>query len=908
MTDVFVSYSRSDESFVRELVDELTTRGKTAWVDFEGIPPSAEWLAEIHKGIESSDSFLFVISPRSAASEMCQEEVAYAEKHGKRIVPLNLEEVDRTILPAAIADRQWITFADGVPFAESMDTLVGALDTDLDWLRQHTQWLGKAREWEREGRDKSFLLRGAELRAAEAWLTTPGAAEKEPPATPLQNEYVFASRQGATRRQRAFVAAVLVAMVITAGLAVFAALQRSQAISERETAVSELLANLSLQRMGTDLDTALLLGAAAYEVKDTPDARNALLVGAQRAEHVQGMVRALPGATLSATDLSADGRILAAAAGAELAVWDLLEKRLIASTTEAAEIPALALSGDGSLLVVARAGGRVVLYDVTAEGLQPRGQAPRAVEDAVSLALSPVEPLLAVGTADAEIAVFDIERNELTVHEADRPAEFEDVPMPVGPLAFDASGRWLAAGSEFGLHVLRLTPQQRYEGLVELEGVEALDFVDDTTVAVVSQGSLFRIEAGSGERLCGPNLAGLTAVDGGPEGRFVVAGRGTLQLGTDVCGKPSGRLAGQRGTIKLVRFTGRSGELVSVGADSLAVRWTPGRSGIVERRGARSERLRDVVWGVGAGELVVAADSGVWLLAPDAEPRLLAGEGAGSAGLAAAVDAETIAAATGDELRVWRGAEYGPEPPQTIPEGTILNVAVDPGGTSLAAGTELGAVYLVDLEGDDGPEELPKRGSGSVTALAFGREGGLLAVGFNTGELTLWELDVEPPRQVPAKPPSSTAGSIDALTFGPSGNVLAVGSSDGRVALWDLEDGEIPFPAAHAGAVTDLAFSPDGDQLISSDELGVLHVWDIQAERLLGEAFAISREQVEGVDISSPEPLAAVPRYGSLALVRSAFWSPDAALARACAIAGRRLTATDRRAMAPGLQIPQPCS
>jgi WD40 repeat protein len=838
---------------------------------------------------------------------MCREELAHAEKHGKRIVPINLLEVDRTILPAALADRQWITFADGVPFTEAMDTLVRALDTDLDWVRQHTQWLGKAREWEREGRDRSFLLRGAELRAAEAWLTTPGAAEKEPPATPLQNEYVFASRQAASRRQRSFLAAVLVALVVTAGLAVFAAVQRSQAISERETAVSELLANLSLQRMRTDLDTALLLGATAYEVKETPDARNALLVGAQRAEHVQGMVRALPGATVSAADLSADGRILAVAAGHELAVWDLPGKRLIASTTGTTEIPALALSADGSLLAVARSGSRVAFYDVAGDGLRPRGEAPRAVEDAVSLALSPSEPLLAVGTGDGEIALVDVETNRLTVHEADRPEEFEGLPMPVTPLAFDAAGERLAAGSPFGVHVVRLGERQRYEGLAPLEGVEALDFVDGATLAVVSQGSLFQIEAGSGDQLCGPNLAGLTAVDVASEGRFAVAGRdGSLQVGTDVCRKPTGRLGGQRGEIKLVRFAGRAGEFVSLGSDSLAVSWTPERSGLVERRAARSERLHDVVWGIADDDLVVAADTGVWLFASGAEPRQLHASEVDA--LASAPEAETIAAAAGDEVRVWRGTGYSPEPRHELPGGIILKIALGSGGTVLAAGTDRGAVHLFDLGGDGDSEPVPATGSGSVSALAFGRDDDLLAVGFNTGEVTVWRLDVEPPREIPARSPSSTSGSIDSLAFAPSGELLAVGSSDGQVTLWDLDQGEIPLPAVHTGGVTDLAFSPDGEQLVSADETGVLHVWDVDAERPVGEAFALSSERIEGLDMSpSQELLAAVPRYGSLALIHSAHWNPDAALVRACAIAGRPLTEAERRTMASGLRIPQPC-
>ena len=39
----FVSYSRRDSAFVRRLVDALTERDITVWLDEEDIPPAARW-------------------------------------------------------------------------------------------------------------------------------------------------------------------------------------------------------------------------------------------------------------------------------------------------------------------------------------------------------------------------------------------------------------------------------------------------------------------------------------------------------------------------------------------------------------------------------------------------------------------------------------------------------------------------------------------------------------------------------------------------------------------------------------------------------------------------------------------------------------------------------------------------
>ena len=80
------------------------------------------------------------------------------------------ERVSDPELPAEIRDRNWIPFTDTDAFEDSLERLVGALDRDLERAKAHTRWLVKAIEWDGEGRDKSFLLRGAELKAAEEWL------------------------------------------------------------------------------------------------------------------------------------------------------------------------------------------------------------------------------------------------------------------------------------------------------------------------------------------------------------------------------------------------------------------------------------------------------------------------------------------------------------------------------------------------------------------------------------------------------------------------------------------------------------------------------------------------------------------------------------------------------------------
>ena len=53
--DVFISYSRDDDAFVRRLYDALNEKERRAWVDWKGIPPTADWMAARPKPLGDTD-------------------------------------------------------------------------------------------------------------------------------------------------------------------------------------------------------------------------------------------------------------------------------------------------------------------------------------------------------------------------------------------------------------------------------------------------------------------------------------------------------------------------------------------------------------------------------------------------------------------------------------------------------------------------------------------------------------------------------------------------------------------------------------------------------------------------------------------------------------------------------------
>lgn len=186
MAGVFLSYAREDMAFARRLHDGLLAAGRDpAWdQDHAVVPFGAPFDAAVTAAITGSEKFVFVISPDSADSGPCAAELAVAIGSGKQVIPVLRRPVrDGQLLAEALAHRNWVFFDDDGRFEASLAELVQALDTDLDWARAHTRLAVRAREWAEDGGDRSRLLRGRDLQAAEAWMAGADAHPQAPPAS-----------------------------------------------------------------------------------------------------------------------------------------------------------------------------------------------------------------------------------------------------------------------------------------------------------------------------------------------------------------------------------------------------------------------------------------------------------------------------------------------------------------------------------------------------------------------------------------------------------------------------------------------------------------------------------------------------------------------------------------------------
>ena len=231
---IFISYSRQDMPFADRLEAALRQRGFEPMIDRAEIYAFEDWWGRIQSLIVGADTIIFVLSPASVASDVCAKEVAFAASLNKRFAPIVIARVEERLIPTALARLNFIFFDDDALFAASFDRLCDALQTDIAWIRKHTEYGEAARRWQAGGRTGGLLLRSPVLEDAERWIASrPSGA---PAPTEDTQAFVSESRRGATRRRNILTGSLAAGLVIALVLAGLAYWQRGVAQTEQARA------------------------------------------------------------------------------------------------------------------------------------------------------------------------------------------------------------------------------------------------------------------------------------------------------------------------------------------------------------------------------------------------------------------------------------------------------------------------------------------------------------------------------------------------------------------------------------------------------------------------------------------------------------------------------------------------
>lgn len=865
MSRVFISYSRTDIAFARLLYQSLQETGNETWIDWQDIPPSADWLAEIYEAIESSDTVVFIISEHSLQSEICSREVAHAAENGKRLIPIVLPGVDPQSIPPQLAALNWIFFPsdntpDPEPFQAAFQQLITAVQTDLDWTRAHTRLQVRALEWDRKQRDRAFLLRGRDLEEAEAWLGQTNSQQATHP-TALHQQFILASRKDALRRQRLTTGAVLTALVITILLAVFAWVQRNASIRSMEQAqISEATARSA---ESTAIAENLLRATAQAEAEAQSQVSLAHSLGSQSLLLLEDRANLLPTSVLLALESLKRAATLEGdqAIRESMALLPRQEAVLQVQTEKyAKDVEGLAFHPDGSLLAVGILGSEIHIFDTatwqTVRTIQLDPAEYGVVPQIRMAAYSPDGSLLAAGT-DAGVFVWDQQGTLL-------PKVVEGQTFS---LAFSPDGRWIAAGNRLWNPVTgeihRELPFFAMNLRFSSDG-SLLVITDETRIHAI------RVESGETawehtqvEQGDASDFSSIRSLAISPDAKWVAAGEGGSRGGWLEPRQPvGGRIVVYDATngetaaefthldeVRGLEFTPDGSSLISASYDTTLAFWDMKSKTRLDTLNY-TQPVNEISLANGGQWLVAGATDGsarIYDLASRQEISRLASEETGIFTALAADFSSGRVAAGNDAGGVWIWQAF-PPPYQHLEYPTthyIYTNAFSPDGSLLlaASGDGTARTWEVETLTEVSQQEFPKE---KVLAAVFSPTGNLAAAGSMAGKVQVWDASTNE-----VLLDTSLSAGMAGLTFSPDGSLLAawtgteprngwfIGSGGSpldsptpyEVVLWNMPGMDVQLRIPMTRAINSLDFDSTSRYILFGGSEGEAHIWDARAGR-----------------------------------------------------------------------------
>ena len=765
--DVFISYSRVDSDLARKLNNGLQLQGKTTWFDQESIASGADFAREIEQGIQSSDNFLFILSPQSVNSPYCAMEVEYAANLNKRFVTLVHRPVNSEDLHPELAKVQWIDFNQNEgDFNANFNQLVRTLDTDREHLQNHTKLSQRAWEWQQKNKTKDLLLRGSELAIAEVWLQDIQEQKKQPVATELQKAYIAESSAEKRKNKMllltgAVVGALSIMTVVTIATAHGLIVAQDQTKkSEELRKIAELKENAS--RVQTLLD-ANPVEALILAIKATGESESASPeVRRETFSQVQSSLR----------DATGDAR----------------ERNLL--TASRWLVTSLALSPDGQILASAGADGTIGLWDTSGYPIgQPMNPVTNGLTPALkSVAWSPDGKTIVSGDYEGTIRVWNISGKLIGERLKGHQGE-------VWSIRFSPDGLTIVSGGQDGTIRLWDTngkpvgkPFKGHKGWI---GSIALS-PDGKTIVSGGEDKKVRLWNRQGQLIGQPwtgHEKAVLSVAFSADGKTIASGSydGQIRL-WNTSGKPIGQpfKVPEGEWIESLAFSPTGSVIVSGGSDGSISLWDLGGNPLLSH---------PIIGHVGSVESVA--------FSPDGKTIFSSG-----------VDGT---------IRLWDTDGYLRGQPFTDHDITVYSAAWSPDGKTIVSGRDDNTIRLWDTNGN--PIAQPFKGhQGSVYSVAFSPDGKTIVSGSADKTIRLWDTSGNPIGQ----PFKGHTDSVYSVAWSPDGKTIVSGSGDSTLRLWDTTSGKTlgqPFDR-HTNWVHSVAWSPDGKTIVSGGWDGKVRLWD----------------------------------------------------------------------------------
>ncbi|GHF21768.1 hypothetical protein GCM10018789_59720 [Streptomyces werraensis] len=825
---VFLSYSRQDTYYARELCSRLEGRLGELWVDWQAIHPSEHWRESIAEAIRTSDAVVVLLSRHALKSPYCWDECRQAIEQRKRVLPVVIDPgLERGSTSGLMREHGWdaltayqylsLVEPDDDGWARGVESIVAFVHQHHRWVAFHARLGVLAHQWWEGGRSDGQLLRADELSVAEAWRRrAPDEEEFHVGLTERQRRYLEESRRSVRRRALLVRSALAAGTATVLGLSGLVAAGQAGAEEQYRAALSRELAALAGEVSVSEPEKALQYALAARGQADTTEARNAVAERLNGFNQVRTVI-APEGHRVDDVVFSAAGDVLLVVRGNATEVWDVKRARsrgrALGIPLWSGDSPGHALTADGRTMALLAGRDRVDLVDTRTLEIKdsfstPAGEALQRLGGLSRDGEHLLVDLLPGTTNDFGQVVWDVRRHRFA-------GRTDCTNTSMAP-----SGRRFACTSADRTEIVDIGTLRR-ESVAE--GGHFVGFTADDAVVVNVSGETHIHERGAGRRwtpVPGSAVTSMTsggsALFGGRYAVFVLEAdryelwdlEGRRRVGSASSVEKAAALRRDGSVPEFERLRPdveaetADGSLVATAAgDGSVVLWEPGGAGRVSRR------------------LSVPEEDGFYAVSPDAQ---------------------TVAAAVGRTVSLWdtgtdtRTGRFRLSRPAGLPafsaDGSLLAVAQGIGEGRLAV-----EVFRVR----DG-RRISRFDAGSdernhIASLMFSPDGKrLYAVLTGWAQVVAWNVADSGSK---FRKVAESDGYADHAALSPDGTLLAVTGRNGTVGLWDAASGRRVRLIHDAGFAT---FSPDGKTLAARDtsDSRTVFLWDVVSGRRTGVEIA----------------------------------------------------------------------
>lgn len=611
------------------------------------------------------------------------------------------------------------------------------------------------------------------------------------------------------RRLRWLVLLLAIFLVAAIAAAAFAVGESRRAETQARLAFARELTSSSTNTLGDDPELSMHLALQA--ILTTYDHDGTVLTEAEAALHralqQNRVLHSLPqGGGLA---FSPDGQSIATGGqDGSIVIWDVATGEEINTIHEhSSQVTSLDFNADGSLLASAEETFRRIVWDLESDRSilsLPASNGSGPIFGANKVAFSQAADILLTISPTNELEIWDVSTGY----------KLADVDDSVGPEAtFSLDGRRLALIT--AVWDISSVPPRNAANVPHVLTWDDRQF--DMAEAIVE------IQAPSSSNLSVFQDTGSVAFN--PDGsRLLTTSISNLAVLVDAHnGEALFSLRGHSGVIHNLAFSPDGSQVATGSADGTAQIWDAETGEVLLRLEGHQDEVIQVAFSPGGENLATSSLDGT--------------------------------------TKLWDLTQHSRgEWPNEVAHSGEARVDFSGSEPIMVSGGDDGRLLLTQVETGETRLRLPGDGVG-LSSAAISPDGNLLALGFESGKVSLLDSQTGQPRDS-----FEIDGLVSAFSFSPDGELLAAGSSDGTIWIWDTDlGGNYGAWDFSDGFINGLAFGPNGDRLAAASFTGV--GWVVDVDKLL----ATGREDL----VSLSRDSVAAELAGPTGLFVSLDWSPD---------------------------------